>query len=746
MKQVLRRVIDRKGVVRVVDLPTPHMGPDQVLISTHYTSISSGTELATVGKTPTEMVKQTLQDPWMRNAVKNLVLGGPLRQTADTIYNELTLDRLIGYAGSGVVLDAGANIRHVAVGDRVAFAAQGHAEQVSACANHVVAVPDNVDMKHAAFATVGGIAMQGVRRAEAGIGDWVVVYGLGLVGQLTCQILQASGAKVIGIDLSRERCDLARSAGVSHTIDAASEDVVEAVTRLTGGKGADVTMICAFSKKPEIANNAMKMTRMQGRVVFVGLVKMDLERKPFFLKELDLVFSRAYGPGSYDNGYEKGRYDYPYHYVRWTEQRNLQEVLRLVSENRIDIEPLIDGVFPMEKAQGAFDKLCDGETKSVAMVLAYPQRTVVDTKVEVRTKPRRVGKDAIRIGVIGTGNFTRNYHVPLLARNKRFSIRALSSATGINAAGVAERFGADYMTSDYREVLNDPKIDCVLIATRHDLHAPIAIEAAHAGKHVFLEKPVALAMADWQSVKSVVSESGVRLMVGYNRRYSKLATIARRHVTTGPVMVRYMVNIQPLPDSHWTLDPIEGGGRLLGEADHFVDMMNLFANSTPTGVTAVSLPSTQEDNQGLFNFSLQVQYRNGAIGQLMYTSLGGPKCPRERIEVFGGGRHIELVDYKSLLIDGRVAAKKRDLGHAAELDVFADRLMAAGDDDHDLQLTDTLAASWVCLTANEQLSAHTMPRSAVMPASVRASAEPCGIDADEPVTVLGRETPGEVGV
>ncbi|MFH1722899.1 MAG: bi-domain-containing oxidoreductase [Candidatus Altiarchaeota archaeon] len=704
MKQVIRKVKDKKGKIQVVDIPTPNLGDDQVLISTHYSLISSGTETTTIGKTPVELAKQTIQDPWMRNIVKNLVFSGGIRQTLDVVKNEVDLYRAIGYSGSGIVLKTGKNVSDVKVGDRVAYAAQGHAEQVAAYANHVVKVDEDVNLKHAAFATVGGIALQGVRRAQTHIGDWVVVYGLGLVGQLTAQILDASGAKVIGIDIDKTRIALAKKTAIQHIVNPSEEEVVNAVLRKTSGKGADATIICASSKDPAIANNAMKMTRKQGRVVFVGLVKMDLERMPFFLNELDLSFSRAYGPGSYDNAYEKGRVDYPYHYVRWTEKRNLVEIIRLIKEGRLNIDPLIEGVVSISDAQRAFDKIRSKKMDSVAMLLSYPHVNEVKTIIQTgHLKSNKVlKKNKIGVGVIGVGNFARNFLLPNLERTKRYNIRALCSASGINATSVSDQYRAEYVTSDYHDILKDPEIDAVLIATRHNLHSKIVIDAAKAGKNIFVEKPIAMNLSDLDSVKKAVEKSGVHLMVGFNRRYSDVSKSVKKRITQKPIIVRYTVNIQHLPESHWTLDPIEGGGRLVGESDHFFDLMNYFIGSPPVKVQAHALPLTGDSQEGLFNTMVQVKYENGSIGQLTYTSLGGPNLPREKVEIFCGSHHVEIRDFREILVDGKKNSKKSGMGYREELIAFYDQL--TGKNENAIpNLDETFWADWIILTADDQV-------------------------------------------
>ena len=608
MQQIIRRVIDKKGKIEIKEIPTPNTSDNQVLIATHYSLISSGTELGTINKDPVEMAKLTLQDPWMRNAVKNLVFSGSFRTTKDIIINELTLFRMIGYSGAGEVINKGKNIIHVNIGDKVAFAAQGHAEQVAAYANHVVKVPDNVNLQNAAFVTVGGIALQGIRKAKIELGEWVLVYGLGLVGQITMQLWQACGAKVIGIHIHHSRLELAKENGLKYAINPGEEEPINGLMRITGGKGVDKTLICAVSKNPEIANNAMKMTRKQGKVVFVGIVKMDLERKPFFLNELDLSFSRAYGPGSYDEAYETGRIEYPYHYVRWTEKQNLAEIMRLMEDNKLNVENLIDSVYPLENAQNAFDKIRSGDMNSVAMLLTYEQNKKIEARlINPNQKRKKINKKIINIGIIGTGNFTRNYHIPNLKRISKFKIYALASSSGINSSSIAEKLDVAYNTTDYKEMLKDDEIDAVIIATRHNKHAQIAMEAAKAGKHVFIEKPIAMTLDDLDNVKSTIQESGVGFMAGFNRRYAPIANKAYKYITQLPIMVNYTVNIQHLPDSHWTLDSEEGGGRLLGEADHFFDLINYFVQSKPINVHAFALPVNDITKEGLFNFMVQIK-------------------------------------------------------------------------------------------------------------------------------------------
>jgi len=703
MKQIVRRVIDSKGKVKIEEIPSPVIGDNQVLISNHFSLISSGTELGTINKDPIEMAKLTLQDPWMRNEVKSLIFGGSINETTDIIKNELFLLRMFGYSGAGIAIEVGKNVKGIDIGDKVAYAAQGHAEQVAAYANHVVKVPDSVSLKHAAFFTVGAIALQGLRRADVKIGEWIAVYGLGLLGQLTVELLLAAGARVIGIDINDSKIELAKSLGLKHYINPTGDNVIDSVMKITDGKGADSTIVCAVSSDTTIANNAMKITRKQGKVVFVGIVKMELERKPFFERELDLSFSRAYGPGSYDDAYEKGRIEYPYNYVRWTEKRNLAEIIRLIEDKKINLDPLIDSIYSLNEAQYAFDKIKKGEMNSVAILLQYKPEEEIKRKLNIVIKNKSTKKNVINVGVIGVGNFTRNYHIPNLNRINGFKIRSLASASGINAASSAKLYPVDYITTDYKEILQDPEIDLVLIATRHNTHAQIAIEAAKSGKHIFVEKPVVMNFDELESLKNAIMENGIHFMAGYNRRFSPISKKAIKFVTQYPIMARYTVNIQHLPDSHWTLDSIEGGGRLLGESGHFFDLMNFFVNSKPIEVQAVSLPFDEDNKTGLFNFAIQIKYENNSIGQLLYTSLGGPKIPRETVELFCGNNHVKISDFKKLYLNNRKKQSKGGMGHIQELEYLLKRLQN-GNYSTAGEINNILSADWICLKAIENLN------------------------------------------
>ena len=495
MKQVFRRVIDRRGRVLVADLPVPHVGPDQVLVQSHYSLISSGTEMGTLAKTPAELVRQTISDPWMRHVVKQTVLATGPSQTARRVWHEMITPREIGYSGAGTVLALGDRVEGLEIGQTVAYAASGHAEVAAPYINHVVPVPDGVDLRHAAFVTVGGIAMQSLRRADLKFGETVAIYGLGLVGQLCASIAKAAGCVVVGIDINPKANELATAAGAALVVNPSEPEWKRRVLDFTGKNGVDATIICARSDSQEIINSAMEITRRQGRVVIVGYVKLDIHPKNFLYREIDLRYSRAYGPGSYDTNYEKGRVDYPFGYVRWTEKRNLEEFIRLVAAGAVNPEPLIAGVYPVERAQEPFDAIRERTLPGVAALISYGPDPDRSRTKEINPRPKREGR--VGISLIGFGNHVLSKHLPNLKSMRDVELRGIASATARNASVVAKGLGATMITTDVDELLADEGTDAVMICSSQPEHYEHIRAAVSAGKAVFIEKPMVTRLDDF---------------------------------------------------------------------------------------------------------------------------------------------------------------------------------------------------------------------------------------------------------
>lgn len=701
MKQVFRRVVDRRGRVNVLDIPVPHLGPDQVLVHSHYSLISSGTEIATLSKTPLELVKQSVSDPWMRRVVKQTVFATGVTQTARRVWHEMVTPREIGYSGAGMVLALGENLEGFQIGQTVAFAATGHAEIAAPAINHVVPVPDGVDLRHAAFVTVGAIATQGLRRAELQFGETVAVYGLGLVGQLCARISLAAGCVVVGIDINPRANEQARSAGVSLVVDPRDPEWKRRVLDFTGKHGVDATIVCASSDSPEIINSSMEITRRQGRVVLVGYVRLDIHPKHFLHREIDLRYSRAYGPGSYHTGYEKGRLDYPFGYVRWTEKRNLEEFVRLVSTGAVSIEPLIGGVYDVENAQDAFDAVRGGSLPGAAALISYGTDPDLRRTIEIAPRPKRSGK--VGLSLVGFGNHVLGRHLPNLRSMRDVELRAIASATARNAAAVAGDLGVTAITTDVDDLMSDPGTDGVLICSSQPEHYAHICKALDAEKAVFVEKPMVTRLDHFGELLRRMEGSPVIFTLGLNRRYSPIVQTLRNEIDGAIDCVEYLVAEAFVPADHWTLEPVEGGGRLVSEGEHFIDLCNLLIGKRPISVVGRALGQVPDDLRTLCNFAVNLHY-DGAVANIVFNESGAAQIPRERLVVLARGQVATLDDFAKLTVHGRKVEKhgaglRRSMGHAEELQHF---VRAIRGEPNELLTWEDASLATLCMFAAQQ--------------------------------------------
>jgi predicted dehydrogenase/threonine dehydrogenase-like Zn-dependent dehydrogenase len=704
MKQVFRRVIDRRGRVVLLDLPEPHVGPDQILVQSRYSLISSGTETTTLSKTPVELAKQTLSDPWMRNAVAQTVFSAGLTQTARRVWHEMITPRELGYSGAGTVLALGANADGFKVGQTVAYAATGHAELAAPTINHVAPVPDGVDLRHAAFVTVGGIATQALRRAEPQFGETVAIYGLGLVGQMCAQIARAAGCVVVGIDINPQANQLARDAGASLVVDPRDPEWKRRILDFTDKHGVDATIICASSKSSDIVNASMEITRRQGRVVIVGYVGLDIHPKNFLYREIDLRYSRAYGPGSYHTGYEKGRVDYPFGYVRWTERRNLAEFIRLVSSGAVSLEPLIGGVFEIDRAQEAFDAVRSGTLPGIAALLDYGETTPDRRRtMEVAPRPRRHGQ--VGISLVGFGNHVLAQHLPNLRAMSGVEIRGIASATGRAAIAVADKVRPTLVTTDAHEVMQDPGTDGVIIASAQPEHYEHLCLAIDAGKAILVEKPLVTRLDHFADILRRMRDEPVLLTVGLNRRYSP-AVQRLRDALAGPVdSVTYTVTRPSLPPDHWSLDPVDGGGRLISEGEHFLDLCHFLVGRPPIAIYARALGRVPEDLRTLCNFAVTVHY-DGAVANVVFDESASADFPQEGLTILAKGQVATLADFSRLTVHGKRVRKLGDLagasmGHKEQLQQFV--LALRGEPNHLLTWGGARTASLSVFAAQESI-------------------------------------------
>lgn len=706
MKKVMRRVIDRKGRIVLMDLPEPQIGPDQLLVQSHYSLISTGTESGTLAKTPVELVKQTISDPWVRRAVQDTIMAAGVSQTGRRVAHELVVPRELGYSGAGRVVAVGANVEGIRIGEKVAFASQGHAELATPSINHAVPVPDGVDMREAAFITVAGIALQSIRRADLRLGEVTAIYGLGLVGQVCCLLAKAAGAVVIGIDVSSERTRLALKCGADHVIDGSSENVKRTVADLTAKHGVDTTIICASSKSSDIINTATAITRRQGRVVIVGYVGLNIQPKDFLFRELDICYSRAYGPGSYDTGYEKGRVDYPFAYVRWTENRNLGEVIRLLDTGAIRFLPLVGRTYPLASVQQAFDDLTAGDFPGIAALIEYDFAQEPDRRRSIPLNTQQESDGDLGIALVGCGNHVLGRHLPNLKKMKGIRFRSLVSATGKNASLVAESIGAAANTTDLAAALADPKTDAVLISSNQPDHADHVVDSVRAGKAIFVEKPMATTTRDLRRIADAMAEAPVHFSLGLNRRYSPLLGKMRDFMSTPVDFVQYIVAQSFTPPDHWSLNVVDGGGRLVSEGEHFIDICSAVIGRPALSVYARALGDMPDDLRRLCNYALTIHYES-AVACIVVNESDAKGFPRERITVLGRGRSATLDDFSVLSMHDGVAVKRsgnkmmQQMGHEQALNEFVKKLR--GEDNVSIGWEQSFHASICMFAAGESI-------------------------------------------
>lgn len=661
MKQVLRYGI--KDIV-VHDVPAPEVPPHHVLIQPVYSLISSGTESASIHS---EGAIQTVaQHPeHLQKIWKALKEHGPLPTIREVIakFHEYSV---LGYAGAGVIVEKHATVADLEVGDRVAYGGEGtgHAEYVLASRNYVAKVPQCVPMDSAAFTTLGSIALNAVRTAEIQLGDVVVVEGLGLVGQLISQLVRLQGGIVIGTDLRSDRLQLAKQLG-AHNVAEADGTISEAVARVTKGIGADCVIIAAASKSTGPAQQALALCRERGRIVVVGAVDLSFPWEQMYLKEIAVLMARAYGAGCYDTAYERGGRDYPVAHVRWTANRNMEEFLRIAASGGIHIRPLISHEFLLEEAARAYKTILNSGSLSLAVVLKYrdiPQNKstmacIADSehRVEVRNvathkfKAATASTSELNVAVVGAGNLARWVHLPILRKSPKVNIRAIVSKSGPRGTNYARRFGAEYSTTSYEEVLKDPRIDVVVIVSRNGEHCRQAVAALRAGKHVFVEKPAAITETECQQLLEEVASTDRQLAVGFNRRFAPAYVEMKQHLARrkGPAVISCRVNSPGISGSYWMASP-EIGGALVGEGCHFVDLMYWLLEAEPVSVSAFSLPRGVGEPVGENNVCASFLFADGSIASLTYCTTGNHQGGGERIEAFATGIKIVSEDFKHL--------------------------------------------------------------------------------------------------
>ncbi|MFF7788159.1 Gfo/Idh/MocA family oxidoreductase [Streptomyces sp. NPDC007991] len=688
MKQVVQNY--KSGELALLDVPAPGCKPGGVLVRSAFSLISTGTELMKVSEAGMSMLGKARSRPDQVAKVVQSVAANGVPATYRKVMGKLDSYTPLGYSLCGVVEQVGAGIDDVKAGDLVACAGNEHALHAElnwVPKNLYAPVPDGLAARHAAFGTVGSIALQGVRQGESQLGEVALVIGLGLIGQLVVQLLAASGVRVVGADPDPARCELAEGLGAAACGDPASAVVEGAVAELTGGLGVDQVYLAAGGGSNQPVELAARLSRDRGRVVDIGKCRLDLPWNAYYEKELDVRFSRSYGPGRYDPEYELEGRDYPIGYVRWTERRNLACFLDLLARGRVDVEPLISHVADFDDAVETYQNLKDGELKAVAVLFRYPGQAteapapaVAVPAVSVRPSQVRAARTPVRLAFIGAGNYATSMLLPHLAQRDGVELSTVVTTTALSAANARRKFGFAGATTDLDAVLGDPSVDAVFVVTRHSSHAELTRRALLAGKTVFVEKPLALSEDELAGVLAAVEESGNdRLQVGFNRRFAPLLQEARKRfgARTGPANLRYLVNAGRLDHGSWYLRQGTEGSRFAGEGGHFIDTASWLLGADPVSVYAVASPG-HEDLQ------VVLRYPDGSTATISYVTTGAPGFPKETLDLVADGKVLRLDDFVRASVYGRKRwvssrlPKARDKGQNAELAAFVKAVRTGG--------------------------------------------------------------------
>ncbi len=684
MKQVVQDV--RTGQTLVVEVPVPQAAPGTALIRTAASLVSAGTERTLVEFAGRSLIGKARARPDLVRQTLDKARREGILSTLDAVQNRLDQPMALGYSSAGTVVEVGPGLVGLRAGDRVAAAGLGcavHGEYAVVPENLLARLPEGVDFESGAFATLGAIALHGFRLGEAQVGERVAVIGLGLLGLLSVGIARAAGCRVFGVDVDPLRVARARQMGVEAAERSGAED---AGASFCQGLGFDSVLICAHAAGADPVDLAGALARDRAAVVAVGAVDLHIPRKTYYEKELRFVVSRSYGPGRYDPQYEEGGFDYPIGYVRWTEQRNLEAFLELLAGGGLDVRPLITHRFPIERAAEAYTLITQRPPDPyLGVLLTYAQAPDSALARRVTVSQSAVEPEAaIRLGALGAGSFASGVLFPALRRVRGVELVGLATASGLKGESLGRRYGFRYATTDEAEVLRDPGINTVAVLTRHHLHARQTVGALRAGKHVFCEKPLALNGEELAEIAAAHADSGRLLCVGFNRRYAPMAVQLRKFVAQvqEPLLMHYRVNAGPLPASHWLLDPAQGGGRIVGEACHFIDFLAFLADAVPVQVEARGLVLGSRSPEE--NVVLTIAFADGSLGTVTYAAGGDRAFPKERVEVFGGGRAAALDDFRRLeMVSGgrrrtRRAWLRQDKGHRHLWQAFVDAVASGG--------------------------------------------------------------------
>lgn len=671
MEQLVQNLKD--GNMTLLEVPYPALSSGQVMVRNHFSLISAGTE----GKTVKDARLGYIAKARARKAEVKKVLETArtlgLKQTYRLVINRLDAPSALGYSCAGEVIAVAEDVNDFKPGDFVACGGSNavHAEVVAVPVNLCARIATGVPLEQAAFTTIGAIALQGIRQSELRLGENCVVIGLGLIGQLTLQLLRAAGIKPIGIDIDPQQVEIARQCGFDFVFNRNEFQIESVIQQLTNGEGADAVIITASSSSDDPVNFAGAICRKKGKVIIVGAVPTGFDRKNYYRKELELKMSGSYGPGRYDASYEDEGIDYPYAYVRWTEQRNMQAFADLLAGNKIEISNLLTHRFPFREAKKAYQLILDRTEPFAGIVLSYDTTRTLQKQIQVTSNIPSGAK--VTAGMIGAGSFGQNFLLPAL--KVIVTLKGVATARPNNARNVADKFGFEYCTGSAEEIIKDKSINTIFIATRHDTHARFVTESLKEGKNVFTEKPLCLYPQELENILDVLNGSGSRLMIGFNRRFAPLILKLKSKLnTTVPVAINYRINAGALPKEHWIHDRHIGGGRVIAEVCHFIDLCAFLSDSFVESVSAYSL-NDADGHQDTLVVSMLME--NGSVASISYFSNGNKNESKEAIELYNGNLIARLNDFKELEI---ITAKKQsfrsgqDKGHTACVRAFVNSI------------------------------------------------------------------------
>lgn len=666
MHQIVQNL--RKGDTVLEDVPTPVLRKGNVLIRTHRSLVSLGTEKMLVEFGKSSLISKARQQPEKVKQVLEKIKTDGLLPTLEAVFNKLDEPLPLGYCNAGEVIGIGEGVTDFKVGDRVASNGH-HAEIVCVPQNLVAHIPDNVSYSEATFTVIGSIGLQGIRLVNPTIGETIVVTGLGLIGLITAELLLANGCNVVGFDFDQSKVDIAVKKGVK-AFNPSSVDPVKTVEEITKGVGADAVIITASTKSNTVISQSAQMSRKRGRIVLVGVVGLEINRNDFYKKELSFQVSCSYGPGRYDELYEGKGIDYPVAFVRWTEKRNFETILQAISTGRLNVSSLITEQVPLDRYMEVYGKMGGG---SIASILEYPAEiNIAKNQTIVPTYPVSFTESRGVIGIIGAGNFTKMTMLPAL-KGSGAGLKYIASAGGVSATSLAKKYRIANSTTDYKNIISDPEVDLVMITTRHDHHASVVVECLQNAKNVFVEKPLAINQQQLDTVKSVyqalIKERGTApsITVGFNRRFSPFSIKAKELFGTGGAMnIIATMNAGHIPADVWVHDMHVGGGRIIGEACHFIDLMVYLTGSRVIEVHMTALGETPAENTD--NAIISLKFENGSQGVINYFSNGSKRYSKERVEIYSQGKTVIIDNFRKLTAYGCKGSmsKKQDKGHKAQ--------------------------------------------------------------------------------